>query len=179
MWAVLLFILSLFCEESPRFLCKKGTPEKACEVFARLWGLHPMDPAIQTEMRNVRKQLEQEEETTGWYLISSLKELFTERSNLRRIIFILCLQLLSQWSGPNSVTIYSSLSSSDKHSNSTVHAAVGSIVFMYFIGVGWAMGWNSIQYLVTAETFPLRVRLCGASLATCIHFGNRIGTSKD
>ncbi|KAJ5725539.1 quinate permease [Penicillium malachiteum] len=247
MWAVFLFILSLFCEESPRFLCKKGTPEKACEVFARLWGLHPMDPAIQTEMRNIRKQLKQEEETTGWYLISSLKELFTQRSNLRRIIFILCLQVLSQWSGPNSklayapelfglfgisgqdeklfataifglvklisalicavllidrlgrkktlyigitlqvlaliydsifLTVYSNLSSSNKHSSSTMQAAVGSIVFMYFIGVGWAMGWNSIQYLVTAETFPLRVRLCGASLATCIHFGNRIGTSK-
>ncbi|KAJ5614107.1 quinate permease [Penicillium herquei] len=247
MWAVLLFILSLFCEESPRFLCKKGSREKASEVFARLWGLHPMDPAIQTEMRNIGKQLQEEEETTGWYLIASLKELFTQKANLRRIIFILCLQLLSQWSGPNSVTtyapelfglfgisgqdeklfataifglvklisalicavllidrlgrkktlfigitlqivslfydsifltIYSNMSISSKHASSTIHAAVGSIVFMYFIGVGWAMGWNSIQYLVTAETFPLRVRLCGASLATCIHFGNRIGTSK-
>ena len=266
MWALLLLTASIFCEESPRFLCKRGSPDKACEVFARLWSLHPMDPAIQAEMRNIRKQQEQEQEhgvTKNWHLVSSLKELFTDRSNLRRIGFIFCLQVLSQWSGPNSVTsmsvplstqgssltkvayapdlfelfgitgshekllataifgliklvaafgcavllidrlgrkktlyigitvqivaliydsifltVYSKLSASEKQSPSSLRAAIGSIVFMYFIGIGWAAGWNSIQYLVTAETFPLRVRLCGASLATCIHFGNRIGTSK-
>ncbi|KAJ5655200.1 hypothetical protein N7507_007150 [Penicillium longicatenatum] len=76
------------------------------------------------------------------------------------------------------LTIYSHISDSTRSSGPAVHAAVGSMVFMYFIGVGWAMGWNSIQYLVTAERFPLRVRLSGASLVTCIHFGNRIGISK-
>ncbi|KAJ5087438.1 quinate permease [Penicillium angulare] len=248
MWATLLLTASFFCEESPRYLCKRFMPERACEAFARLWNLHPMDPAIQVEMRNIRKQLEEEQsESHNRSLMSSLKELFTTRANLRRIMFIVSLQFLSQWSGPNSVTtyapelfglfgvagkneklfvtaifgliklvaaficavllidrlgrkrtlyigitvqlialiydsifltVYSKLSSSGKNSTSSLQAAVGSIVFMYFIGIGWAVGWNSIQYLVTAEIFPLRVRLCGASLATCIHFGNRIGTSK-
>ncbi|KAJ5711361.1 hypothetical protein N7488_005517, partial [Penicillium malachiteum] len=225
MWAVLLFILSLFCEESPRFLCKKDSREKASEIFARLWGLHPMGPAIQTEMRNIRKQLQEEEETSGWYLIASLKELFTQKANLpyapelfglfgisgqdeklfataifglvklisalicavllidrlgrKKTLFIgITLQIVSLFYDSIFLTVYSNMSTSNKHASSTIYAAIGSIVFMYFIGVGWAMGWNSIQYLVTAETFPLRVRLCGASLATCIHFGNRIGTSK-
>ncbi|KAJ5273072.1 quinate permease [Penicillium angulare] len=248
MWATLLLTASFFCEESPRYLCKSYMPERACEAFATLWNLHPMDAAIQIEMRNIRKQLEEEQtESHNRSLISSLKELLTARDNLRRIMFIVSLQILSQWSGPNSVTtyapelfglfgvagnneklfvtaifgliklvaafgcavflidrlgrkrtlyigitvqlialiydsifltVYSNLSNSAKNSTSSLQAAVGSIVFMYFIGIGWAIGWNSIQYLVTAETFPLRVRLCGASLATCIHFGNRIGTSK-
>ncbi|KAJ5637056.1 quinate permease, partial [Penicillium lividum] len=249
MWAVLLIIASLPCEESPRFLFKKGLADKACEVFGRLWDLHPMDPVIQFEVRSTRKQLDQEQKaSSGRSWVSAFKELFMTRENLRRISFVLALQLLSQWSGPNSVTtyapelfglfgitgqdeklfataifgvikltaafigavllidkigrkktlyigvtlqlvaplmydaifltIYSRLSNLTRESSPAEHAAVGSIVFMYFIGVGWALGWNSIQYLVTAETFPLRVRLSGASLTTCIHFGNRIGISK-
>jgi hypothetical protein len=34
---------------------------------------------------------------------------------------------------------------------------------MYFVGIGWAMGWNSIQYVINAEIFPLRVRSTGGT----------------
>ncbi|KAJ5569733.1 quinate permease [Penicillium hispanicum] len=247
-WAALLLLASLLCEESPRFLLKRGQSVKACEIYSKIWDTHPMDPSIQVEIRNTKKQMEQETQgNSDWPLLSAFKLLFTTRSNLRRIAFIFTLQILSQWSGPNSVTtyapelfglfgikgqheklfvtaifgliklvaafgcavllidrlgrkktlyiglglqilaliydsifltIYDQLSEPSKHSSSALRAAVGSIVFMYFIGVGWAVGWNSIQYLVTAETFPLRVRLVGASLTTCFHYGNRIGISK-
>jgi hypothetical protein len=58
------------------------------------------------------------------------------------------------------------------------HAGTGAIVFIYFSGVGWALGWNSIQYLIGAETFPLRVRSLGTSLIMCFHFVNQYGNSK-
>ena len=58
------------------------------------------------------------------------------------------------------------------------HAATGAIVFIYFSGVGWALGWNSIQYLIGAEIFPLRVRSLGVSMIMCFHFVNQYGNTK-
>lgn len=58
------------------------------------------------------------------------------------------------------------------------HAATGAIVFIYFSGVAWALGWNSIQDLIGAEIFPLRVRSLANSLIMCIHFVNQYGSSK-
>jgi len=58
------------------------------------------------------------------------------------------------------------------------HAGTGAIVMIYFSGVGWALGWNSIQYLIGAEIFPLRVRSLGTSMIMCFHFVNQYGNSK-
>ena len=69
-------------------------------------------------------------------------------------------------------------SSGGDESPSARRAAIGAIVFIYFTGVGWAMGWNSIQYLINAEVFPLRVRSLGSSLLMCFHYANRYGLSK-
>ncbi|CAI7637003.1 unnamed protein product [Penicillium bialowiezense] len=68
----------------------------------------------------------------------------------------------------------------DSHgeSGSVQRAAIAAIVFMYFVGIGWAMGWNSIQYLINAEIFPLQVRSTGSSLLMTFHYANRYGLSK-
>ena len=58
------------------------------------------------------------------------------------------------------------------------HAGTGAIAMIYFSGVGWALGWNSIQYLIGAEIFPLRVRSLGTSMIMCFHFVNQYGNSK-
>lgn len=63
-------------------------------------------------------------------------------------------------------------------SNSAQHAVLGGVVMVYISGVGWAMGWNSIQYLINAEIFPLRVRAIGTSIVMCLHFVNQYGNSK-
>lgn len=63
-------------------------------------------------------------------------------------------------------------------SPSAKRAGLAAIVFIYFVGIGWAMGWNSIQYLINAEIFPLRVRATGSSLLMCFHYANRYGLSK-
>lgn len=68
--------------------------------------------------------------------------------------------------------------SSSGDSGSVKRAAIAAIVFIYFVGLGWAMGWNSIQYIINAENFPLRVRSTGSSLLMCFHYANRYGISK-
>src|SRR4051812_26462473 len=40
------------------------------------------------------------------------------------------------------------------------------------------MGWNSFQYLVNAEVYPIRLRAIGSSLVICFHFINQYGNTK-
>ncbi|KAJ4138772.1 hypothetical protein NW768_002645 [Fusarium equiseti] len=58
------------------------------------------------------------------------------------------------------------------------HAGVGAVVMLYLSGVGWTMGWNSFQYLVNAEIWPLRLRALGSSITMCLHFANQYGNTK-
>lgn len=57
-------------------------------------------------------------------------------------------------------------------------ASIGAIVMIYVSGFGWAMGWNSIQYLINAEIYPLRIRALSSSLVMCFHFVNQYGNSR-
>lgn len=214
-------------------------------------------------MESIQSQLNTEQEhVIGQSWITAVKELFMVVSNQKRLLFVLSAQILSQWSGANSITsafiptllqsewywqvlayapelfalfgvtgqseelyttailgavklvasiicgillidnigrkrslisgigiqqvamlyiaIYLTVvpSPSDDKSPSARRGATGAIVFMYFIGVGWAMGWNSIQYLISAEVFPLRIRAIGSSLLMCFHYGQRVGLTK-
>ena len=54
-------------------------------------------------------------------------------------------------------------------------ASVGAIAMIYLSGFGWALGWNSMQYLLTAELFPLRIRAVCTSIIMCAHFLNQYG----
>jgi hypothetical protein len=54
----------------------------------------------------------------------------------------------------------------------------GAIAMIYVSGFGWALGWNSMQYLLTAELFPLRIRALSTSLAMTFHFANQYGNSR-
>ncbi|KAB8234443.1 general substrate transporter [Aspergillus alliaceus] len=64
------------------------------------------------------------------------------------------------------------------HSKTEHDAGMVAIVCLYLTGVGWALGWNSIQYLINAEIFPLSVRTVGSSVLMCFHYANRYGLSK-
>lgn len=67
---------------------------------------------------------------------------------------------------------------SKSQTSSQKHAAMGAIVMIYFSGFGWALGWNSIQYLINSEIYPLRLRALGGSIAMTFHFVNQYGNSK-
>jgi hypothetical protein len=76
------------------------------------------------------------------------------------------------------LTAVPSITNNKVESSAARHAGTGAIVMIYFSGVGWALGWNSIQYLIGAEIFPLRVRSLGVSMTMCFHFVNQYGNSK-
>jgi hypothetical protein len=205
-------------------------------------------PYVQAEMLDIHDQLEREMEAThGSGFLGPFKELFILPRNRYAILLGLGCQLMGQWSGANSLTIYApqffgilgttgqseklfataifgvvkfvaalfcafflvdfigrkrslwigitiqcisvlyiaiyltavpTIESGKVQSTIAKHAGTGAIVFIYFSGVGWALGWNSIQYLIGAEIFPLRVRSLGTSLIMCFHFVNQYGNSK-
>lgn len=54
----------------------------------------------------------------------------------------------------------------------------GAVAMIYVSGFGWALGWNSMQYLLTAELFPLRIRALATSWAMTLHFANQYGNSR-
>lgn len=57
-------------------------------------------------------------------------------------------------------------------------ASIGAIAMIYLSGFGWALGWNSMQYLLTAELFPLRIRALATSWSMTLHFANQYGNSR-
>ncbi|EEH35687.1 arabinose-proton symporter [Paracoccidioides lutzii Pb01] len=247
-FAGIIFVLSFTVHESPRYLIKAKKQEEALKTMSILRNLPIEHPYIQTEMMDIQEQLDREHEATlGSHFLAPLKELFLLPSNRYRIMIGLMSQLLSQWSGANSITIYApeffamlgttgqseklfataifgvvklvsslicalflvdllgrkralgygisfqflsmlyvaiylavvpSIEGGFKPEGHLKRAGTAAIVCIYVSGVGWALGWNSIQYLINAEIFPLRVRALGTSMVMCFHFANQYGNSK-
>jgi sugar porter (SP) family MFS transporter len=249
MFAGVIFILSFGAKESPRWLIKVGRHEEALKNLAQLRQLPADHPYITTEIIDINDQLNREREATmGTTWLGPIREMFSSKANLYRLQLSVMSQLLGQWSGANSITIYApryfammgttgqneklfataifgvvkfvssmlcafflidfigrkrSLSTgitiqlvsmlymaifllidnsiADKSVPQTAsqkHAAMGAIVMIYFSGFGWALGWNSIQYLINSEIYPLRLRALGGSFAMTFHFVNQYGNSK-
>ena len=79
------------------------------------------------------------------------------------------------------LTIVPQLDQEDEHAAFTPSqksASTGAIVMIYVSGFGWAMGWNSLQYLINAEIYPLRIRAISSSAVMCFHFVNQYGNSR-
>ncbi|KAL1590801.1 hypothetical protein WHR41_00285 [Cladosporium halotolerans] len=57
-------------------------------------------------------------------------------------------------------------------------ASTGAIAMIYLSGVGWALGWNSGQYLLSSELFPLRIRAVCSSITMGMHFIGQYTTNK-
>jgi sugar porter (SP) family MFS transporter len=248
MFAGIIFILSFFNYESPRYLVKIGQDDKATANLARVRGLSVDDEHVIKEISDIQNQLQEEQEATlgaGW--LGILKEMFLMPNNFYRIYLGLFSQLLSQWSGAQSITIYApeffallgtegqneklfataifgvvkfvaaiicalflvdvigrkrslgigiglqalsmayiasfltavpQLEDGQEFTSSQQHAATGAIVMIYISGFGWAMGWNSMQYLLNAEIYPLRIRAISSSMVMCFHFVNQYGNSR-
>lgn len=57
-------------------------------------------------------------------------------------------------------------------------AAKGAIGAIYVSGMGWTIGFNSLQYLIGSEIFPLNIRTFAQSWIMILHFANQYGNSK-
>lgn len=248
MFAGIVLILSIFNYESPRYLIKKGDDQHAIANLARLRGLPADHEVVATEIYEIKMQLAEEKEATmGQGMFGIVREIFCMPNNLYRIYLGIMSQLLAQWSGAGSITLYapdmfallgtkgqneklfatcifgvvkfvasimcalflvdvigrkralmigislqaismvyiaSFLTAVPNIDENTVftpsqkHASVGAIVMIYISGFGWAMGWNSMQYLLNAEIYPLRIRAICSSMVMCFHFVNQYGNSR-
>jgi sugar porter (SP) family MFS transporter len=250
MFSGLIFILSFFQFESPRFLVKQGKQDAARHVMAHLRHQDVDSDYIIREVNEIQASYEHELEATrgvGWK--GKLKELFMNKSNLYRLYMASAVQFLSQWSGAGSITLYApdlfeilGITGSEegllvtavfglvklvsalacalflvdvigrKRSlllgislqaismiyvagfltavpelgvvdgfvlpESQKAASRGAVAMIYISGMGWALGWNSMQYLLTAELFPLRIRALATSIAMTLHFANQYGNSR-
>ncbi|KAK0101851.1 hypothetical protein ONS95_001336 [Cadophora gregata] len=248
MFAGIIIILSFFNYESPRYLVKIGKDDEATTNLARVRNLPVDHDHVIKEIAEIQQQLHEEQEATlgqGW--IGVLKEMFLMPNNLYRIYLGLFSQLLSQWSGAQSITIYApeffallgtkgqneklfataifgvvkfvaaiicalflvdvigrkrslgigitlqaismcfiaayltavpELEEGQKFTKSQKQASTAAIVMIYISGFGWAMGWNSMQYLLNAEIYPLRIRAVSSSMVMCFHFVNQYGNSR-
>lgn len=249
-FAGLIFCLSFLQYESPRYLVKKGKIDKALENLSRLRGLPEDHEYVVTELNAIQSSHQMEMEATmGSGPIGIIKETFLVPSNLYRVYLTFMAQILSQWSGAGSITVYATdlfelLGVTGNNENLLVTAVFGivklvaaitcalflvdvigrkralllgitlqgiamlyiagfltavpemgvvdgfilpaskkgasegAIAMIYVSGFGWALGWNSMQYLLTAELFPLRIRALGTSMAMTLHFANQYGNSR-
>ena len=106
MFAGLIFILSWFNNESPRFLVKQGKVDHAVANLARVRGLPADDDYVVAEINGIKRQLAEEQEATlGQGAFGLLREMFLIPNNLYRIYLGLGTQLLGQWSGAQSITM--------------------------------------------------------------------------
>ncbi|TQS33296.1 hypothetical protein Golomagni_06366, partial [Golovinomyces magnicellulatus] len=250
MMAGIIFILTFFQYESPRFLVKQRKSAEATKVLARLRKQPEDSDYIVGQIATIQAALDEElEATRGVGLLGKVKEMFLDKRNLYRLYMVTMVQLLSQWSGAGSITIYAQelfqllgihgqeekllvtavfglikfgaaivcalflvdvigrkralltgitlqaismiyvagfLTSVPKVGivdgyiipNNKLGASRGAIAMIYISGVGWALGWNSMQYLLTAELFPLRIRALATSWAMTLHFANQYGNTR-
>ncbi|KAK5132040.1 hypothetical protein LTR08_000377 [Meristemomyces frigidus] len=248
-FAAIIVALSFFAIESPRWLVKVGKHEQAATHLSALRQLPEDHWYVQSELLDINDQLDREREATmGSTWFAPIRELVMISSNRYRLMLSVFSQVLAQWSGANSITIYapeyfammgttgsneklfatailgvvkfcsalicalflidyigrkrslmtgitlqliamlymalflvidSSVGDEDAvQSSSQKAAAKGAIAMIYFSGAGWALGWNSIQYLINSEIYPLRLRAIGGSFAMTFHFVNQYGNSK-
>ncbi|KAI1101686.1 putative MFS quinate transporter [Jackrogersella minutella] len=249
-FAGLIFILTFFQYESPRFLVKQGKFQKAAENMAHIRNLPVDDAYVVSEITAIRDAHEEELEATmgaSWYGV--LKEMFLIPSNLYRLYLSAMVQFMSQWSGASAITIYAldflkilgitgqnesllitavfgivkfvaaivcalflvdvigrkralllgitlqaismiyiagfltavpELGVDESYVVPKAEAAAsrGAVAMIFLSGCGWALGWNSMQYLLTAELFPLRIRAVSTSMAMTLHFANQYGNSR-
>lgn len=99
--------MSFTVPETPRFYTIKGKDEKALKALCNLRQLDVDHPYIQSEIVAIRQQLEMEKEAThGVSRWSKIREMFLIPANRYRFMLGLMSQVLGQWSGANSITIY-------------------------------------------------------------------------
>ncbi|KAJ5152573.1 uncharacterized protein N7482_009051 [Penicillium canariense] len=249
-FAGLIFLLSFLQYESPRYLIKQGQVEKAISNLSHLRNLPADHEYVVREIDAIQTAHQIEMEATmGSGPMGILKETFMIPSNLYRVYLALMAQIMSQWSGAGSITLYApdlfkllgvtgsnetllvtavfgivklvaaiacalflvdvigrkralligislqaiamiyvagfltavpemGVVKNYKLPANEKAASKGAIAMIYLSGFGWALGWNSMQYLLTAELFPLRIRAFATSLAMTLHFANQYGNAR-
>ena len=97
---VLIFVSILFCPESPRWLASKDNWEDASAVLSNVRHLPVEHPYIQTELLELRTQLDEERRSvhgTGFWAVQ--KECWLIPANRKRALLSIGLMVCQQWTG--------------------------------------------------------------------------------
>lgn len=97
---VLIFGSILLCPESPRWLASKDNWEKGSAVLSTVRQLPIDHPYIQTELLELRTQLEEERRSvhgTGFWAVQ--KECWLVPANRKRALLSIGLMVCQQWTG--------------------------------------------------------------------------------
>lgn len=106
MFAGTICILSFLNKESPRYFIKRGQDEAALSALAYVRHLPRDHPYILDEIAQIQGQIEEERAATvGHGFIGTLRELWLP-NNRYRVYLGVTIQLLTQWCGPQSITVY-------------------------------------------------------------------------
>lgn len=77
------------------------------------------------------------------------------------------------------IAIYLRICPSDSpQSEGKKHGGEAAIAFLYLTGIAWAMGINSIQYILGAEYFSVVTRSLGTMISMAVHFLCQFGSSR-
>ncbi|CAI6014278.1 unnamed protein product [Clonostachys chloroleuca] len=99
--------LSFLVDESPRWLCMKGRVEEGLEALANIRGCARDEPHLVAEFDSINEPIQLELAEYGKdTLVSTIRETFCKRSNLRRVQLTIIAYILAQMSGANSITNY-------------------------------------------------------------------------
>ncbi|KAK9466117.1 general substrate transporter [Lipomyces arxii] len=96
--------LIFFFPESPRWLLENDQSEKGLQTLARLYAHGNVDDAlVSVEFEDIQAAILEERE----HSVSSWKELFTSKSNFRRLLICIALQASIQMTGVSAIQYYS------------------------------------------------------------------------
>lgn len=106
MFAGIILLMSFFNKESPRYLVKRGHDSAAQRTLAHIRHLPENHPYVLWELQEIEQQIEQERRATVGIGITAILRELTLPDNLYRIYLGVAIQLLTQWCGPQSITVY-------------------------------------------------------------------------
>ncbi|KAJ5354952.1 hypothetical protein N7541_005996 [Penicillium brevicompactum] len=191
MFAGIIMILTLFQVESPRFYIKQGKREQALESLCKLRGLPATHPYVLDEITEMDVAFQEEMEATsgmGWkeqslfstvvfgvvkFVAAIICALFlVDMAGRKRSLIIgIVLQTIAMFYIAIFLNLVPIANNPEFVPNETQNrASTAAIAFIYISGVGWALGWNSGQYLLSSELFPLRIRGVCSSITMAMHF---------
>lgn len=136
MFAGVIFLLSFLQYESPRYLIKRGQVEEAIDNLSHLCHLPSDHEYIIHEINSIQRAHEIEMEASmGTGPVGVIKETFLIPSNLYCIYLSFMCQILSQWTGAGSITLYATdlfhlLGITGSNMNLLVTAVFGIVKFI-------------------------------------------------
>ncbi|KAJ5786627.1 uncharacterized protein N7503_011839 [Penicillium pulvis] len=102
----IVFILSFWCPETPRYLASKQRHDEAKQVLARLRGTTPDDESILAEFEEIDAYNKQHTELASISNWQALKESQINPNYRQRFWLLMAIQTIAQWSGGNGITYY-------------------------------------------------------------------------